>query len=544
MLLVSAIAASHVVVMVVNAIALRLVVPLPIARASDTVLLMEASVLVVVPVLLFADTDLDALVEAQFARYSANRDVNASYCLLVDFSDASERISAAECRVLGDLAALLVDRNRIAPVFSLVFRSRTFNEYEGTWQGWERKRGKLEQLNQLIISGRSDALEVLVGAQADICAARYIVVADADTGMPKGTVRALIAIVARPLRDAASTTRREFGIVQPRMRQVAGDGPMTNYQWIYASVPMGGAASAPTADLFQDVFGAGSFYGKGVYDVDAFSAAMQGRIPDGLLLSHDLIEGEFVGCATASDVEMHEVCIASHEAEMRRRHRWIRGDWQSLPWLLDHVRDQKGAVVRNKLSSLSRWKIFDNVRRSVTTIALVCMLASVWLAGNCIAILSLAMVGLVMPGEIVALAQSLRKRRCGDPSCISRAWCTLAFRACFLLDEAVVHASAAATASYRMLVTHRNLLEWSPASLRRSPSPTSLWSRTVGMRHSLGVIVLLGVAVAWLRPTGLLFAAPWLFCWSCAPWLSAWSGRTRTFSHSKEASDDTSSVQA
>ena len=260
-------------------------------------------------------------------------------------------------------------------LFFLFHRPRRWNAGEGLWMGYERKRGKLMEFNALLRGGCRECFSEIVGETAILPAIKYVITLDTDTQLPRDAARQLVGTMAHPLNrpefDAVRGIVAEgYSILQPR---VGVSLPSARRSW-FVRLFAGDAGIDPytreVSDVYQDVFQEGSFIGKGIYDVDAFQRAMNGRFPENTVLSHDLLEACHARSALVSDVEFYEEYPSRYNVDIDRRHRWIRGDWQITQWLLPRVPGSDARRIANPLSVLSQWKIFDNLRRSLVPVAL------------------------------------------------------------------------------------------------------------------------------------------------------------------------------
>ena len=266
--------------------------------------------------------------------------------------------------------------------FFLLHRTRQWNPGEGAWMGWERKRGKLEELNRLLRGAADTSFSVQVGELPVLTSVRYCITLDTDTRLPRDAARKLVGIVAHPLNrphfDAACGRVTEgYGILQPRVSVATSSAAGSRFAQLFAGQTTVDPYTTAVSDTYQDLFGEGTFTGKGLYDVDAFAAALAGRVPDNALLSHDLFEGLHARTALVTDVEVVDDYPSSVLTHTRRQHRWARGDWQILAWLLPLVPTREG-LARNRLPMISRWKILDNLRRSLLAPATVVLLLAAW----------------------------------------------------------------------------------------------------------------------------------------------------------------------
>ncbi|MBU1397205.1 MAG: cyclic beta 1-2 glucan synthetase, partial [Gammaproteobacteria bacterium] len=351
--------------------------------------------IVIVPTLLTKPQDVDALLEAMEIRYLGNRDPNLFFALLTDFADAPEQ-TLPDDEALLDYARAAVEalnatyREDRPCVFYLFHRPRVWNPFERVWMGYERKRGKLEQFNARLRGEAQTAFSDIVGDPSIFKSIQYVITLDTDTQLPRDAARTLVGNLAHPLNrpvyDAAKGRIVEgYAILQPRASISLTSAGQSHFARLFAGDSGLDPYTREVSDVYQDVFGEGSFIGKGIYDVDAFRQAVDGRFPENLILSHDLLESGYARSALVTDVELIEEHPASIAIEASRRHRWIRGDWQLAGWLLPRVPGpSNGARAKrqaNPLSALSLWKLFDNLRRSLVPPALLALLAGGWLLG-------------------------------------------------------------------------------------------------------------------------------------------------------------------
>ncbi|MEX1073818.1 MAG: glycosyl transferase, partial [Burkholderiales bacterium] len=337
---------------------------------------------VAVPVLLTTQAELEEQIERLEIHHLASPERELHFALLSDWRDAATESVAGDDALLDAAAAGIARLNlRHGPAaggdrFLLFHRRRLWNEGQRRWMGWERKRGKLHELNRLL-RGAADTNFVGVGGplSAPPAGVRYVITLDADTRMPREAARRLVGKMAHPLNhprfDAATRRVVEgYGVLQPRVTPslpIGREGSL--FQRIFSSMSGIDPYAAAVSDVYQDLFGEGSYTGKGIYDVDAFEAALEGRVREGTLLSHDLFEGTFARAGLASDIEVVEEFPSRYDVAAARQHRWARGDWQLLPWIAGRA----GA-----LPLIGRWKMFDNLRRSLSAPACVLALAAGW----------------------------------------------------------------------------------------------------------------------------------------------------------------------
>ena len=412
---------SQLAVALVNWLATVLVTPRPLPRMDfSRGIPPESRALVVVPTMLTSARSIEDLVEALEVRFLANRDENLYFSLLTDFRDAQQE-TLPEDGPLVQLAAQRIDelnrkyRSAQDDAFFLFHRPRRWNPRERVWMGYERKRGKLADLNALLRGGANGASEksfsLVVGAIAVLSNIKYVITLDTDTQLPRDSARQFVGTLAHPLNRARYDEGKQrvtegYGILQPR---VAASLPGTNrsrYAQLHGGEPGIDPYTRAVSDVYQDVFGEGSFIGKGIYDVDAFERALSGRLPEDRILSHDLLEGCYARAGLLSDVQLYEEYPSRYSEDVSRRYRWIRGDWQLAGWLRQRVPGPNGRREKNPLSGLSQWKIFDNLRRSVVPVALTLLLLLGWTALSPPWFWTLCVIGII-------LIPSVERRDCG-----------------------------------------------------------------------------------------------------------------------------------
>ncbi|MGB2818927.1 MAG: glucoamylase family protein, partial [Burkholderiaceae bacterium] len=551
---------SQLAIALVNWLVTVCVAPDPLPRMDYSFGIASASrTLVVVPTMLGSAAGVDALVEALEVRFLANRDPNLHFGLLTDLYDAAtehlpgdaalvdlaaERIEAlnAKYRAAGDAPA--------GPAFYLFHRPRRWNARERVWMGHERKRGKLADLNALLRGratvGPGEAFDRLVGEPLWLSAVRYVITLDTDTELPRGAAAKMVATMAHPLNRPRFGSGRQhdlvvdgYGILQPR---IAANLPSTNRS-LYARLNGGDPGIDPytrvVSDVYQDLFAEGSFIGKGIYDVDAFERALADRLPENRILSHDLLEGCYARCGLLSDVQLIEGAPASYAADVARRYRWIRGDWQLIGWLRRRVRALPQAPL-NQLSALSRLKILDNLRRSVVPAALLSLFLVGWFVLPSPGWLTLYGVGIVALIPLAAhfagwlrrplqlLRSGARAAAPGDQPVVRLLLQGLQALAC-LPFEASYSSAAIARTLWRVLLSKRRLLEWRPSADVRVETEPGTFADLVRSARTLAAGPLFAVAgaagLAVLRPEALPVAAPVMLLWLLSPLLVWWLDR-------------------
>ena len=496
---------------------------------------------VVIPTL-FADAGAvgEALenIEAQFL---ANRDDHLHFAVLSDFTDASSAVCDGDAEIVAAAVRGIERLNaQYAPdtgdAFFLFHRPRLWNGSEGVWMGWERKRGKLTEFNQYLRGGARTGFTTVVGATAVLSEVRYVITLDADTVLPPDTARVLVGAIAHPLNRAVydgahNRVVRGFGILQPRVGVSLPSAHRSRFAAIKSGPPGVDPYTTAVSDVYQDLFGEGSFTGKGIYDVDAFETATRDRFPENRLLSHDLIEGNYARAGLASDILFYDDYPARYLTYTRRKHRWIRGDWQLLEWLTRKVPGPNGRE-RNRLSRLSRWKIFDNLRRSVVEVGQVALLVAGWavLPGSPVAWTGVALGAIATPWLTSLLLAAVRPpidkswaayySAVGRDARVSAQQIGLAFA--FLPHQAFISLDAIGRTLWRSYISKRHLLEWQTASrteLVLSYGWRATWrAMTPGLAIAVAAFVITALAV-WLgrSPVAWFVSVPFVLLWVSAP---------------------------
>ncbi len=501
--------------------------------------------LVVVPTLLGSVDGVERLIEGLEVRFLGNRDRNLHFGLLTDLRDADSEVMAGDA-LLVETAVRGIQRlnatyseSEGSDTFFLFHRARRWNPVERVWMGHERKRGKLGELNALLRGRGADRFARVIGATEVLQDVRFVITLDTDTSLPRDAARAMIGTMAHPLNRARydESKRRVtegYGILQPRMAA----GLIGANRSRYARMHSGEAGIDPytraVSDVYQDLFDEGSFIGKGIYDVDAFERALDGRLPENRILSHDLVEGCFARSGLLSDTQLYEDYPSTYAADVARRHRWIRGDWQIASWLLPRAPGVDTRGQRNPLSGLSRWKIVDNLRRSLVSTAMLGLLLLGWLVLPHPAAWTLLVLAMLATPAGVTLVLGTLRRPDDMPlaahlaSVLQGALRGLGhalFELACLPFDAWLSLDAIVRTCYRVLVSKTRLLEWTASGDTERARGNGLWDSLRAMWVAPATAVLAGVLLAQWRPAALAVALPILLLWLCAPAIAAWLGQ-------------------
>ena len=502
----------------------------------------DCRTMVVVPTMLTTLDGVAYLIESLEIHHLSNRDSFLHFALLTDFRDASEEVLAGDDLLLQQVRSGIETLNRKhasgdGSRFFLFHRPRRWNDSEGAWMGYERKRGKLAEFNALLRGGSAKCFSVIVGDTSILPSVRYVITLDTDTLLPRDAGRKLVATMAHVLNrpefdDKRGVVAEGYGILQPR---IGVSLPGSRRSW-FVRLFAGDAGIDPytreVSDVYQDVFREGSFIGKGIYDVDAFQRAMTGKFPENAVLSHDLLEACHARSALVSDVEFYEEHPSRYNVDIDRRHRWIRGDWQITQWLLPRVPGPDATRIANPLSSLSLWKIFDNLRRSLIPIALLVFLLGNWILipahGGSGVLIVVAMIAL--PSVLATVVSLLGKpfdlpwrmhlRDVGGAGGrqLGQIFLTLAF----LPYDAFISVDAIGKTLHRLLVTRKRLLEWRTSSDAASGSCTDLLGFCATMWIAPAVALATGVTFGSIHSGALQPALPILLIWFAAPLIAWW----------------------
>jgi cyclic beta-1,2-glucan synthetase len=542
--LVTVLPASDVAVALVNYLVCRLLRPRVLPKLDFSAgIPADCETIVVIPGMLFRPESASHLAERIELHYLANPDPRLRFALLTDWADApAEHMPEDEALVQSAVRAVEDLNERHAadgpPRFFLFHRRRQFNSQEGRWMGWERKRGKLEEFNRLL-RGATDTSYIVRTGDLSAQHIRFVLTLDADTVLPRDAARRLIGTLGHPLNKAVLSDdgRRVvagYGVLQPRVSFLYRTGMRSRFARIFAGSAGIDPYSSASSDVYQDLFGAGTFTGKGLYDVDAFHATAGRAFPENRILSHDLIESTFARCGLVTDIEVFDDFPARYHAYARREHRWIRGDWQLLPWLGGKVPTPDGRK-SNVVSAVGRWKILDNLRRSLSAPAIVLLLVLGWtvLPGPGWAWSIVALAGLAMP-LLLQLIDGLLGWIGGAPAAVVLRQSRLTLRATigqillsasFVANQASIAIDAIARTLYRLLVSRKHLLEWETAAAAEARLGAGLLSFVVTMGWSIFASVAFGLLACLVVPPVLPSALPWLVAWLVSPVVAYWVSR-------------------
>ncbi len=507
----------------------------------------EACTMVVVPTIFSHESQVNELLERLEVHFLANQDKHIYFALLGDFPDADAAETPNDSLLLdvaeSGIAELNLRHSKEQPHrFHLFHRRRQWNPGEDRWMGWERKRGKLEELNRLLRGATDTSFVVKTADELLLRRVRYVITLDSDTQLPRDVARKLVGAAIHPLNrpklnPVINLVTRGYGIVQPRVSISLVSASRSRFARIFSGNTGIDPYTTAVSDVYQDLFGEGNFTGKGLYDVDAFQAALANRVPEDSLLSHDLFESLFARAALATDIELLDDYPASYDAYAKRQHRWTRGDWQILRWLFPTVPDANRRQTQNPLPLISRWKILDNLRRSLVAPSMFLWLLAAWtvLPGSPLLWSLFVVITIAFPVYLhVTTSLLIHPRGIPWTSHFWSVWgdvrtntAQVALSIMFLPHQAYLMTDAIVRTIYRKLFSRKKLLEWVTAAdaekrARRDPAGF-FWF----MLPAELLAVLAAALTLILRPAagGVMFA--FVAAWALSPFVAYWVSSLR-----------------
>ena len=492
--------------------------------------------LVAVPTLLLSEKQVRHLIEELEVRYLGNHDPNIHFAIVSDLPD-SPQPAPEDNELVALCSRLITELNerysaKESGTFFHLHRHRVYNPREKGWMGWERKRGKLLDLNQLL-RGQFDSFPVKIGDLSLLPKVRFVITLDSDTELPRGSAHRMIGALAHPLNQAIVDSQKNivvagYGILQPRVDISVQCTASSRLAAIFAGETGLDPYTRATSDVYQDLYGEGSFTGKGIYEVDTMFQVLYGRFPRNSLLSHDLIEGAYARAGLVSDIPVIEDYPSHYSAYSRRKHRWLRGDWQVVEWLTDTVPNESGARVPNPISLVSRWKIFDNLRRSLVEPATFVLLLCAWFATGHPVLWTFAAICILFVPAWVEFLFGLTRAVVGRRIRVARDAVETLFASNFtvllnltlLAHQTLLSLDAVMRALVRRLVTRQRLLEWETAAEAELGKYRTAIDRYIDWMPFLAAA--LCVLIWFTRPHALLASTPILLLWACSKPLVLW----------------------
>lgn len=478
--------------------------------------------LVIIPMLLASEEEIQEILKRLEIHYLSNSQSNVVFGIFCDFTDAPEQVTEKDRRLLDEAVKGIqaLENKYGTDKFFLFHRKRTWSISENAWIGWERKRGKLEELNRFLVGEHRENI-LLKGNPEAIKNIRYVITLDVDTQLQKDNARQLIEAIAHPLNKAyispSGNIERGYTIIQPMVTTSSARRRRTLFSRIFSDTRGIDPYTQAISNIYQDLVREGSYHGKGIYDVNAFHNVLSNRFPEEHILSHDLIEGAYGKVGFASDILLFDLFPEDYLTWSKRQHRWMRGDWQIIDWLFSRVPNASKQRVSNSLSLINRWKIFDNLRRALMPVAIMTLLIASWIWSTSSFWTLLAFIVVFTPAitsliSNVVLHPRALLRNCHETTNdFLRAginFALLPYQACNSLD-------ALLRVVYRRLISHRHLLEWSTFNHKSNgQGHTQFILKLTALSFSL---LFLLIAVLVLNPIAFSFALPVVILWMFSP---------------------------
>lgn len=499
----------------------------------------EHRTMVVVPTIIGSIADVNNLVEGIEIRFLANRDANLLFALLTDFKDAQQEQLPEDEEILRYAAKKIKKLNNkyersANDTFFLFHRPRKWNSRDKVWMGCERKRGKLGDLNAVIKGGSDKNFSLIVGEKEIYSTVKYIITLDTDTQLPRDVAWKMTATMAHPLNQPIYSERKKrvvegYSILQPRVSNSLPMDESSIYSRMHGNDPGTDPYTRATSDVYQDLFSEGSFIGKGIYAIDSFEKVLKKRFPDNRILSHDLLEGAYARAGLITDVQLYEEYPSSYITDMRRRHRWIRGDWQIATWILPFIPGYNNKLQFNPLSALSKWKIFDNLRRSLVPVSLLLLLLFGWIVSSNPFFWTIAVLTIIFLPVFVGFFWELLKKPADELFVQHFIYTSRSLKDnivqqlvgfVFLPFEMFVNSGAILRTVWRIYISRKNLLQWNPYSNRHTDEKSVIGAYKV-MWFSPFFAMAIFILLTFYGPITLAKVLPFLLIWAAAPFI-AW----------------------
>jgi cellobiose phosphorylase len=484
----------------------------------------EASTIVVIPTLLSSEKRVKDLINDMEVYYLGNKEKNIYFGLLGDFKDSTQKEENDDNNIINTALKLVKDLNKRyskngEDIFYFFNRYRQYNEKESIWLGWERKRGKLVEFNQLIRENKNTSYDSISGNLENLYSVKYVITLDADTKLPRDSAKRLIGamhhVLNRPYIDLKDkTVLRGHGLMQPRVSVGTISANKTVFSKIFSGEIGIDMYTSAISDVYEDLFDEGIFTGKGIYDVDTFNSILKDEIPENSVLSHDLLEGSYIRAALVTDIEFIDGYPAYYNSSSKRLHRWVRGDWQLLPWLFK----------KSPLNEISKWKILDNLRRSLLSPSIILLIIlsllifedpDKWLLVAFISLLCPILFdvseAVVSPIKGIGLSGKLGSGK-NILEQVFLIFCFLPYQAYLMLD-------AIFRTLYRLAISKKNFLQWQTAEDAEASSGRSfidfIKSMWIASFISVSILIIafqnsLDVGILLIPSSIIWFTSPWI----------------------------------
>ncbi len=500
----------------------------------------EYSTMVVIPALLPDEKRALGLIDNLEVYYLSNRENNLYFALAGDYKDSDTKDMPGDGKIVNSAIDRINELNKKYckegnDIFYFFHRHRQYNERQRKWMGWERKRGALVEFNDMLLGSKKTSYSIVSKDISKLPKVKYVITLDADTILPLGTAKKMIGTMVHPLNlpeidEEKGIVVKGYGLMQPRIGFDIESVNKSLFSRIFAGEEGRDPYASAVSDVYQDLFGEGIFTGKGIYDIDIFQKLLSNAIPENTVLSHDLLEGSYIRAGLVSDLELIDGYPSKYNSYAMRLHRWVRGDWQLIPWLNDHIRNRLGKVIKNPLSPVSRWKIIDNLRRSMVAPA-VMLLAALGFSlfpGNILMWIGILLFIMYFPFILSGIDYIVYKplrvilsRRYTPVICgLKAAFLQITLQFVFLPYQAYLMVNAVAVTLARVFVTKRNMLEWVTALDTERTLKNSLKSYVIKMRVGvLQAIIVFGLAV-FFKPQSVIPAFIVSAGWFISPFIA------------------------
>ncbi len=498
----------------------------------------DSRTFVVVPTLLPNVDRVKELIGQLEIHYLSNKGDNIYFGIVGDFKDAKNSSDKDDSKIIDAALDGIRELNskyngNDEDIFYFFIRDRKHIKAENKWMGWERKRGALVEFNRLLLGSKDTSYKTISARPPSKI--QYVITLDADTQLPIGTAKTLVGIMSHPLykpvlAEKGTKISEGYGLIQPRIGVELESANKSFFTKVFAG--QGGIDPYTTAssDIYQDLFSEGIFTGKGIYHLESFAKVLHEAIPENSILSHDLLEGSYLRTGLATDVELIDGYPAKYSSFIMRLHRWTRGDWQLLPWVLSKVSDANNKKVINPLSSLSKWKIVDNLRRSLVpiftftffAISLIFVNTNVWLLVG-IALLVVVFPAILNTFEYFKVGQSEKgygKNNVRKFYGVSALWYQVLLNLVFLPYQSYILSDAIIRSLYRVYVSKVNMLEWVTAADAEKGLKKDVVSYIKRMLPGIILALLVGFAAYLFNPRNFILAIFLVVIWISAPYFA------------------------
>lgn len=503
----------------------------------------ECKSMVVVPTILQSQKNIEDMVEALEVRFLSNRDANLLFALLTDFKDAKQKDSEEDALLLQLTRDKITELNKKYDhaennMFFVLHRSRRYNEKEKVWMGYERKRGKLGELNELLLGKGDNTFILSADEKKALEGIKYVITLDADTQLPRDAAWKMIATMAHPLNRPVYNEKKKrvtdgYTILQPRVSNSLPANGSSAYMKAHGNEPGTDPYTKATSDVYQDMFEEGSYIGKGIYEVATFQKVLHNKFPENRILSHDLLEGAYARAGLITDVQLYEEYPSSYLTDMARRHRWVRGDWQIAHWVLPFAPAADNKLHKNTLSLLSKWKIADNLRRSFIPFCYTAILLYGWIFSSYPWIWTAAVLVFIFCPTIISFIVNLSRRPAEGTFLPHLNYTLLSFKDSvsrqlidfiFLPYEVILYADAIVRTVWRIIFSRKKLLQWNPYNQQPAIVKVAGTYRKMWFAPLMGacVFIYLFIHAPFLLSQIFIFPLAWIM----SPWIAWYISRS------------------